>query len=90
MKLEIFKDGKLFMTVHSPDAEPEDFIALPKRFVRHSILSPQSFEDLFFQCNKTAKSYVEAYEKAEEIHEKYFERRRYANYDSFHKCMRCL
>lgn len=90
MKLEIFKDGKLYMTIEAVGGETEDFVAIPKKLVRHSMLSPQSFEDLFMKYVKTSPTYVEAYEKAEEVHEQYFDCRRYANYNSFRLCMRCL
>ncbi|HZI23804.1 MAG TPA: hypothetical protein VFD46_01940 [Chryseolinea sp.] len=82
MKFELFRDGKLYMTIETIGGET-DLTILPKSVIKNSALSPQSFEDLFFKCMNEAETNVEAYEKAEQIHEQFFDTRRYSSYDSF-------
>lgn len=84
MKLELFRDGQLYLTIEAiGPGMGDDFEIIPKRLVKDSSLSAQSFKELFYSCMKESKTYVEAYEKAEEIHEKYFDKRRYSSYNSF-------
>lgn len=82
MKLELFRDGKLYMTIEAV-GNGNDFEVIPKRFIKDSSLSADSFQELFYDCMKETKTHVEAYEKAEEIHEHYFSKRRYSSYHSF-------
>jgi hypothetical protein len=84
MKIELLRDGKLFMTVdYVGPGSADDLVILPKSLVKDSSLSQESFENLFHECVKGSKTYSEAYEKAEAIHEQYFDKRRYASYESF-------
>lgn len=86
MKLELYRDGQLYMTIEHIGQEGEnEFEVIPKRLVKDSQLSAKTFEELYFKFVPDSKSYPEAYEKAEGIHEKYFEKRRYSSYDSFRK-----
>jgi hypothetical protein len=83
MKIELFRGGKLYMTIEATgDMASDDLVILPKSITEGSCLSKQSFEELFYRCVKESHTYREAYEKAEEIHEHYFGRRRYTG-DSF-------
>jgi hypothetical protein len=82
MKFELFRDGSLWMTIETMGGDV-DLAILPKSVIKGSSLSSESFEELFFKCMKETHSNVQAYEKAEEIHEEYFSTRRYSSYDSF-------
>jgi hypothetical protein len=84
MKLELFQDGKLVVSIEPVgDVVSGDFTILPKSILTGGSLSSKTFEELFFKCIKETSTYIEAYEKAEGIHEQYFERRRYSCYESF-------
>lgn len=82
MKVEIFRDGKLYMTIDQTDGS-DDLVVLPKSLSKGSRSSSESFKELFFKCMKDSSNGFEAYEKAETIHEMYFENRRYSSYESF-------
>jgi hypothetical protein len=83
MKLELYRNGELYMVIEAVGQDIGDFTIIPKSIIQGSSLSHSSFEELFFKCTRETKTYVEAYEKAEQIHEEYFDKRRYASYDSF-------
>lgn len=86
MKIELYRDGKLWMSVQSVGIGSEDDIAvLPKRLIKGSSLSHESFENLFFSFMKDCDTNVEAYERTESKHEEFFETRKYSSYDSFRK-----
>lgn len=70
------------MSIESTDGDV-DFAILPKSLVKNSVLSQKNFEDLYFKYMRDSKTNVEAYEKAEQVHEQYFDRRRYSSFDSF-------
>lgn len=82
MKYELLRDGILYMTIETIGGDL-DLAILPKSVIKDSALSPKSFEELFYKCTRESSTYVEAYEKAEKIHEEYFTKRRYSSYDSF-------
>lgn len=82
MKIELFRDGHLYMTIDYVGTTGE-LVVLPKSLVKDSSMSHESFENLFHECARESKTYTEAYEKAESIHEQYFEKRRYASFESF-------
>jgi hypothetical protein len=84
MRLELFQDGKLIVSIEPVgDVVTGDFTILPKSILTGGSLSAKTFSDLFYKCIKETSTYLEAYEKAEEIHEQYFDRRRYSCYESF-------
>lgn len=83
MKLELFRDGNLYMSIEAVGDDVE-FAILPKSIVNESELSPKSFKELYFKCIRESNTtYVDAYEKAEQIHEQYFSKRKYSSWDSF-------
>lgn len=85
MKQEIYQDGKLKVTLQSTDGTSCDIVTMPKIIIKNCSMSAEGFDELFFQFLKGNVTHTQAYESAEEVHEKYFERRRYSDYDSFRK-----
>lgn len=84
MKIELFREGELYLTIDYVGlGSSDDLVVLPKSLVKDSFMSKQGFEELFYECLKNTKKNIDAYEKAEEIHEQYFEKRRYSSYESF-------
>lgn len=84
MRLDLYQDGVLKMTIQSVgDVVGDDFAVLPKRLVKGCTLSPESFDNLFFECLKEVHTHVKAYEKAESIHQEYFGSTKYQDYNSF-------
>lgn len=84
MKLELFQDGKLVVSIEPVgNIASGDFTILPKSILTGVKLSPESFEDLFIKQINNTNSRMEAYHKAEEIHQEYFGVRRWSCYESF-------
>lgn len=83
MKQEIYQDGKLRMTLQSTDGNGCDIVVMPKVLVKNCSMSAEGFEELFFTFCKGNVSHTEAYERAEGVHESYFEKRKYSSYESF-------
>jgi hypothetical protein len=83
MTKEIYQDGKLKVTLQSTDGKACDIVVLPKVLVKECSMSANGFEELFFGFLKGNVSHTEAYDKAEEVHENYFEKRKYSSYESF-------
>ena len=48
-----------------------------------ALLTPNGFDDRFWEYAKETKTYVEAYEKTEIEYEKHFGRRKYSDYNSY-------
>lgn len=84
MKHEVYQDGKLRMTLESTDGRC-DIVTMPKVLVKECSMSARGFEELFFIFLKGNVTHTQAYEQAEVVHENYFDRRRYSDYDSFRK-----
>jgi hypothetical protein len=83
MKQHIYQDGKLKVTLQSTDDSGCEIVVMPKVLVKECSMSANGFEELFFQFLKGNVSHTEAYDKAEELHETYFEKRKYSSYESF-------
>ena len=84
MKLELFQDGRLVVSVEPiGNVVSGDFTFLPKRLVVGAVLNAESFDNLFFECLKDQKTHEQAYVKAEEIHEQYFGQTKYKSYESY-------
>lgn len=83
MTKEIYQDGKLKVTVQSTDGKACDIIVMPKVLVKECSLTAEGFDELFFSFLKENVSHTEAYERAEIIHESYFEKRRYKDYEVY-------
>jgi hypothetical protein len=81
MKLEIYQDGILKLTLEGVAAE--DVVYIPKNISSECCMRSGAFEDLFFKCLKDSHTNLEAYEKAEGIHEQYLGKRKYSDYMSF-------
>ena len=82
MKAEIVNGG-IKWTVEATDGTltPDDLVSVTSSC--HVSMSSEGFERLFFKYVNCTETYVEAYEKAEAIHEKICGRRRYSDWDSF-------
>lgn len=80
MKYEIYEDGFLKWTI---EASPGDITILPKSLTKGCSLSADSFDEIFYSCLTGSRTNGEAYEKAEQLHVEYFEKRKYSGYDSF-------
>lgn len=70
--------------VHT-DGSKCDIVTISKDLLKNASMSAEVFEDLFFDATRSSSTYMEAYEKVEILHEQYFEKRRYSDYDSFRK-----
>ena len=70
-------------TYVSTDGTRCDIVTVSKDLLKNCTMSADGFEQLFFGHTQTSSTYTEAYEKAEDEHEKLFEKRRYSDYNSF-------
>jgi peptide methionine sulfoxide reductase MsrA len=85
MRYDIYQNGKLKWSIEGTDKTitANDITILPKQLAKNCSVSAETFDDIFFSELKTSTTHVEAYEKAEQLHEQYFEKRKYADYDSY-------
>ncbi len=83
MKQEIYQDGKLKLTLVCTDGNSCDIVTMPKVLAKECSLSAEGFDDLFISFLKGNVSHTQAYEQAEQVHELYFEKRKYSCYHSF-------
>ena len=51
-----------------------------------ALLSPEGFDNRFYEVAGKTTTYKKAYEHVEEEHELYFGKRKYAGYDSYRVC----
>jgi hypothetical protein len=84
MKQEIYQDGKLKMTLVATDGAC-DIVVMPKVLVKNCSMSAAGFDELFFTFLKGNTTHTQAYEQAEHVHEHYFGKTKYKDFDSF-KC----
>ena len=82
MKVEVYHDGQLKWTIESVGSEG-DIAILPKSIARECSLSADRFDEIFFACMSGSRNNGEAYEKAEQVHLQYFEKRKYSDYQSY-------
>jgi hypothetical protein len=82
MKREIYQDGQLKYTLQSTDGTC-DIVTMPKVLVKNCSMTADGFEELFFCFLKGNVTHTKAYEQAEEVHEQYFGKTRYSDYNSF-------
>jgi hypothetical protein len=80
MKAE-FTGGRVKWTIESTDGNisSSDFVTV----VQNCTMSPAGFDELFFRFVNDSKTHVEAYERAEKVHETLLGKRRYSDYTSF-------
>ena len=85
MKLELYQDGQLKWTIEAvgPSIGSNDIAILPKSVAKGCSLSAESFDEIFFACMSGSRNNGEAYEKAEQVHIQYFEKRKYSDYQSY-------
>ena len=83
MKHEIYQDGKIKLTLQSTDGSACDIVVMPKTLVKECSMSAKGFEELFFCFLDQNVTHTEAYEKAETVHESFFEKRKYSGFESF-------
>ena len=51
-----------------------------------SLLSPEGFDERFWDLASQTKTYKEAYDKLEQEYEEYFSKRKYSDYNSYRNC----
>ncbi len=85
MKVELYQDGKLKWTIEAvgPAIGEGDIAILPKSVAKGCSLSADSFDEIFYACMSGSRTNGEAYEKAEQVHLQYFEKRKYSDYQSY-------
>ena len=59
----------------------EEMVLVPKRVLK--MITPQGFIDAFLQAKKSHITQYDAYEICEQMHEKYFGRRKYSEFQVF-------
>lgn len=84
MKIELYQDGQLKWTIEAVGSVSDgDITILPKSLAKGCSLSADTFDEIFYAQLSVSKNNSEAYEKAEQLHVQYFEKRRYADYNSY-------
>ncbi len=84
MKVELYQDGKLKWTIEAVgNIGKDDITILPKSLAQGCSISAESFDEIFFANISGSKNNLEAYEKAEQVHLQYFEKRKYSDYQSY-------
>jgi hypothetical protein len=71
------------MTLQSTDGGSCEIVVMPKVLVKNCSMSAEGFDELFFNFLKTNVTHTVAYEEAEKVHESYFEKRKYSDYESY-------
>jgi hypothetical protein len=86
MKLEITKEGRVLWTIESTDGNLSqgDVVTV----ISNCSMNPKGFDELFFRFVNDSKTYVDAYERAEKVHETLLGRRKYSDYDSYREAKR--
>ena len=79
--------SKMQYTFVSTDGGKCDIVTVSKDLLKNASMTSEGFDGLFFNELKTSITHVEAYEKAEEVHYSYFEKRKYSSYESFKAIM---
>lgn len=70
-------------TFISTDGGKCDVVTIPKDLARNCSLSAESFNEIFYDALQTSVTHIEAYEKAEDVHYHFFEKRKYSSFESF-------
>jgi hypothetical protein len=60
-----------------------DFIILPKEIAVGCSMSADAFDKLFWSNLSSSENNRDAYEKTEQIHEEFFEHRKYSDYETY-------
>jgi len=60
-----------------------DLVVLPRSIAVGCSMSAEAFDKIFWANLTTSDNNREAYEKAEMIHEQYFEHRKYSDYQTY-------
>ncbi|AWW32165.1 hypothetical protein DN752_19590 [Echinicola strongylocentroti] len=63
----------------------EEMMLVPKRVLK--MVSVDGFISCYYSMMKNRNTREEAYESCEDLHEKYFGRRKYSGFDSFKKIL---
>jgi hypothetical protein len=77
------ENGKLLYTITSTDGTSCEIVVMPKVMVKDCTLTAEGFDELFFSFMKGDTKQTEAFEKANTLHEHYFGKPRYSDYNSF-------
>lgn len=84
MKYEIFENGHLKWTIEAVgNFDGQEITILPKSITKGCSLSADSFDQIVYSCMSGSKTNAEAYEKAEQLHVQYFEKRKYSDYNCY-------
>ncbi len=82
--IELFDNGKLKWTMEPVgDVSQSDFVILPKTLVKGICMSADAFDRIFWSNVPNCETNRDAYEKAEQLHQKYFDRRKYSDYEVY-------
>jgi hypothetical protein len=81
MKLEIIQGGTVKWTIESTDhnLSQGDIVAV----FSSASMSATGFDELFFKFVNDSRTYTEAYERVEKVHEQLFNKRKYSDYNSY-------
>ena len=80
--MQIYQDGKLKWTI-TDVGSPSDIVFIPKNLAKSCNMSAEGFDEVFYACLSGANNNHDAYEKAEQVHVQYFDKRKYSSYQSF-------
>jgi hypothetical protein len=84
MTVQLFEDGKLKWTMEPVgDVSQSDFVILPKTLMVGGCMSADAFDRIFWANVTMSNTNRDAYEKAEQLHQQYFERRKYSDYETY-------
>jgi peptide methionine sulfoxide reductase MsrA len=70
-------------TYVSTDGSKCDIVTVSKDLLKNCTMTAQAFDEVFFDELRTSVTHMEAYEKAENFHYTYFEKRRYSSFEAF-------
>lgn len=84
MSIQLYENGNLKWTMEPVgDVSQSDFVVLPKDLVAGSCMSAEAFDRIFWANVTMSESNRVAYEKAEQMHQQFFSRRKYSDYETY-------
>jgi hypothetical protein len=85
--IELFDNGKLKWTMEPVgNVSQSDFVVMPKTLIAGGSMSADAFDRIFWSNVPQSTTNRDAYEKAELLHQQYFERRKYSDYETYKSC----
>jgi hypothetical protein len=84
MTVELYENGKLKWTMEPVgNVSQSDFVVMPKTLIAGACMSADAFDRIFWANVSHCDTNRDAYEKAEQLHQQYFERRKYSDYETY-------